>query len=252
MRIDSSMISRQWQSAPKMSPAVQRVCTRTSTAWEQGVRAIAVPGRPAGPSVNGRAVCAEIAAHQCDMALASVHFALVGDHAELAVAGLDPGFAGAHDVALVAQAVANQLRHGEHLQAMLPAERDQVGDARHLAVVAHDLADDAGGIEPGEARQVDRCLRLAGAHQHPAPAGAQRKDVAGTGKVRRGRLRGSIATRMVCARSAAEMPVVTPSRASMVSVKAVPKREELCCVMGNRRRWSARSSVSVRQMSPRP
>jgi hypothetical protein len=41
---------------------------------------------------------------------------------------------------------------------------------------------------------------------------------------------------MVCARSAAEIPVVTPSRASIVSVKAVPKRDEFCCVMGKRRR----------------
>jgi maleate cis-trans isomerase len=36
----------------------------------------------------------------------------------------------------------------------------------------------------------------------------------------------------VRARSAAEMPVVTPSRASIDSVKAVPKREVLSCVMG--------------------
>ena len=63
---------------------------------------------------------------------------------------------------------------------------------------------------------------------------------------------GSMAVRMVWARSAAEMPVVTPSRASMVSVKAVPKREEFCWVMGKRRRWSARSSVRERQMRPRP
>ena len=34
-----------------------------------------------------------------------------------------------------------------------------------------------------------------------------------------------MATRMVCARSAAEMPVVTPSAASMDSQNAVPKRE---------------------------
>ena len=47
---------------------------------------------------------------------------------------------------------------------------------------------------------------------------------------------GLMATWMVWARSAAEMPVVTPSRASMDSVKAVPKREVLSWVMGPRRR----------------
>jgi hypothetical protein len=92
---------------------------------------------------------------------------------------------------------------------------------------------------------------LAGADQDAAAAGAQREDVAGTARSAAVE-RGSMAVRMVWARSAAEMPVVTPSRASMVSVNAVPKREEFCCVMGKRRRWSARSSVSVRQMRPRP
>ena len=40
-----------------------------------------------------------------------------------------------------------------------------------------------GGIEPGQARQIDGGLGLAGAHQHAAPPRAQRKDVAGTGQV---------------------------------------------------------------------
>ena len=67
-----------------------------------------------------------------------------------------------------------------------------------------------------------------------------------------GPLRGSMATRMVCARSAAEIPVVTPSRASMVTVKAVPNREVLLRTMGIRCIFSARSAVMDRQMSPRP
>lgn len=47
---------------------------------------------------------------------------------------------------------------------------------------------------------------------------------------------GSMTTRMVWARSAAEIPVVTPSRASIDSVKAVPKRDVFSLVMGARRR----------------
>ena len=42
----------------------------------------------------------------------------------------------------------------------------------------------AGG-EPRQPRQVHRALGLAGAHQHPALAGAQREDVAGPGQVLR-------------------------------------------------------------------
>lgn len=58
------------------------------------------------------------------------------------------------------------------------AELDQFGQTRHGAVVVHDLADDAGGLEAGEPRQIDRALGLAGAHQRPAALGTQREDVA--------------------------------------------------------------------------
>ncbi len=59
------------------------------------------------------------------------------------------------------------------------------GDAGHLAVVAHDFADDAGGIESGHAGEVDGGLGLAGADEDAALAGAQREDVAGAGEVAR-------------------------------------------------------------------
>ena len=138
-------------------------------------------GKRAG--MEGGAVGAEVAADEGDVAFAAVHFALVGDHAELAVAGLDAGLAGADDVALVAQAVADELGDGENLEAVLAAEGDEVGDAGHFAVVAHDFADDAGGGEAGEAGQIDGGLGLAGADQNAAAARAQREDVAGTGEV---------------------------------------------------------------------
>src|SRR6266849_9057647 len=67
-----------------------------------------------------------------------------------------------------------------------------------------------------------------------------------------GRVFGSIATLMVCARSCAEIPVVMPSRASIASQKAVPYCEVFSLVMGPMRRWSRRSSVMARQTRPRP
>ena len=39
------------------------------------------------------------------------------------------------------------------------------------------------GLQPGQARQVDRALGLAGAHQHAARPGPQREDVAGADQV---------------------------------------------------------------------
>src|SRR4028119_1414826 len=62
----------------------------------------------------------------------------------------------------------------------------------------------------------------------------------------------STATRQVWARSAAEMPVVMPSLASMETVKPVPMREELCTVICGMSSLSMSSSAIGRQMRPRP
>ena len=61
---------------------------------------------------------------------------------------------------------------------------------------------------------------------------------------------GSIATWIVRARSAAEMPVVTPSRASIETVNAVPNCASFCSVIGAGR--AGRSAPSVRQRQIRP
>ena len=54
--------------------------------------------------------------------------------------------------------------------------------------------------------------------------------------------------RMVCARSAAEMPVVTPLRASTVTAYAVPRLSWLVWYIGGRSRRSASGSGSGTQM----
>ncbi len=66
-----------------------------------------------------------------------------------------------------------------------------------------------------------------------------------------GPLVGSIATATVRARSWAEMPVVTPSRASIETVKAVPCWASFSTAMGGRRSWRARWGVMARQIKPR-
>ncbi len=60
------------------------------------------------------------------------------------------------------------------------------------------------------------------------------------------------ATCTVRARSAAEMPVVTPSAASMETVKLVPCGVPLRVTINGRSSWRQRSAVSVRQIRPRP
>jgi len=61
----------------------------------------------------------------------------------------------------------------------------------------------------------------------------------------------SIATAMVRARSEAEMPVVTPSRASIEMVKAVCMRASFVRVIGVRPSCSTRADVMARQTRPR-
>src|SRR5260221_10524226 len=63
---------------------------------------------------------------------------------------------------------------------------------------------------------------------------------------------GEAATLMVCERSAAEMPVVTPDAASMDTVKLVPCTERLRATIGKRLSRSACASVIGMQTSPRP
>ena len=65
---------------------------------------------------------------------------------------------------------------------------------------------------------------------------------------------GSIAASTVRARSAAEMPVVTPLRASIGTQKAVPKRALFCSsrTISGMRSSSSRSPVIGRQTRPRP
>jgi hypothetical protein len=68
----------------------------------------------------------------------------------------------------------------------------------------------------------------------------------------RGPASGRIAACTVRARSAAEIPVVTPSAASIESVKLVPSGERLFETMSGRFNCRHFSSVSVRQINPRP
>ena len=96
------------------------------------------------------------------------------------------------------------------------------------------------GAKPGEAREVDGGLRVAGALEHAAA-------LARSGKTWPGRRRSSgsvavaISTAIVRARSAAETPVVVPCRASTVSVNAVPMASLPSSLISGSSRRSRRS-----------
>jgi hypothetical protein len=123
----------------------------------------------------------DVTSDQRKMALAAVDFALVGDDAEFSIGRGEHAFGDAENIALVLQAVTNELGHGEHLEAVLCTELLEVGDAGHRTVIVHDLADDSGGNEAGETGEINGSFGLSGTNEDAAAAGAQRKDMSRTG-----------------------------------------------------------------------
>jgi hypothetical protein len=87
-----------------------------------------------------------------------------------------------HD-AVGLKAVLNEVFDGDERQVVAGREGLQVGHAGHRAVVVHDLADDAGGGEAREAREVDAALGLTRTLEHAPGPRPQREDVSGRHEV---------------------------------------------------------------------
>ncbi len=103
---------------------------------------------------------------------------LLEEHShELAVGGRQTHGDLALDEPLVPAAVLDQVGDGDEPEAVLRAELDQIGDARHRAVVLHDLADHAGGVQPGQTCEINGRLGLARALEDATAARAQREHV---------------------------------------------------------------------------
>ena len=150
----SSCSPQSHRNEPKTSPVRHSECTRTSTS-----------GLPV-----------DLAAHERDVLLAVDHrpVAVGGERAVLRghVGDRDP-----LDQPLRAAPVGDEVGDGDHLQAVADAVGGQVGHPRHRAVVVHDLADHAGGREPGQPGEVDRRLGLPHPLEHAVAARPQREHV---------------------------------------------------------------------------
>jgi hypothetical protein len=99
--------------------------------------------------------------------------ALVRDQRERTEFGLDRrafGRVDAPDERVRLQAMLDDLLDGAHLEAVRCAQLLQVGQSGHVPVVAHDLDAHRGGLQPGEAAEIERSFGMPGAHQHAAVA----------------------------------------------------------------------------------
>src|SRR5579859_5488987 len=126
----------------------------------------------------------EFAADECDV-LVVVNVARVGDHAEITETSSENRLSEAADVTFVLHAIANQIGNREQFQIVRFAEFDELRHAGHGAVFTHNLADDSGGSETRDAREVDAGFGLAGANENAAVARTKRKNVAGARKILR-------------------------------------------------------------------
>ncbi len=102
---------------------------------------------------------------------------------EVAEGGGQPDLGLAADGGLRGAAVGDQVLDGDDRQAVLAGEGDQLRQAEHLAVLARDLHDGAGGAQARETGEVDGGLGVAVAGEDAAGAGAQREDVPGAHEV---------------------------------------------------------------------
>ena len=106
------------------------------------------------------------------------------------------------------------------------------------------------GSHAGEAGEVDRGLGVTGALEHAALAVAQREDVAGAGEVVGPGGGVEDARARSWHRSAAEMPVVVPWRASTDTVNAVRWLSVLSATISGSRSSSSRLPSTGMQITP--
>ena len=109
--------------------------------------------------------------------------------------------------------IGHQIFNRDYRHIVLLSELDALRRAGHGAIVIGQLAQHACRFKASQGHEVDSGFGVAAAGQYAARLRTQREDVTWTVEM---------AARTVVTRSAAETPVVTPSAASMVTVKPVP------------------------------
>ena len=60
---------------------------------------------------------------------------------------------------------------------MHPAKLHEVGQPCHSPIILKNLANDARGVQPSQARKIDRCFRVASALENAASEATKREDV---------------------------------------------------------------------------
>ena len=107
----------------------------------------------------------------------------VGVRGELTVPGLQRAGRGALHEAFMLEAVPNEIGDRDDPDVELACELGELRQTGHRAVLVHDFADYAAGLEAGEDCEIDGRFRLARAGEDAAGAGAEWKDMPRAGEV---------------------------------------------------------------------
>ena len=174
--------------APLLGDALHGQVALEAAVAAQAVQGVAGQALGVHPHQHGF-LGVELAHHQRRVLFAGDPVA-VTDDAKLAELGGQHGLGLAgHEAVAALEPVADKALDRADLEPVTFGEGLQLGQPRHLAVFLHDLDQRPDRLQARQAQEVDGGLGVAGAPQHPALAGHQREDVAGTAQVGRGRAR---------------------------------------------------------------
>ena len=126
---------------------------------------------------QGFAIRGQFAMHQRQVSRAA-RLVAEGDQAEVAMRRAQRPLGHLLDQGFILVAIMDQVGNRADFQIVFAGEFEQIGQARHAAVILHDLADDRGRRQAGQRGQVAAGFGMACAHQHAALLRFQRKNMA--------------------------------------------------------------------------
>src|SRR6478672_11745181 len=118
-----------------------------------------VAGKTFGVHSNEHALIrvTDISKHESDV-LVSIYVVSVTDHPPHTVVCRQSGFCDPMNKSLRTQAVCNELCDCDKRELVLPRKLLKLRPFRSRAVIIQNFADDAGRINAGESRKIDRCF----------------------------------------------------------------------------------------------
>lgn len=115
--------------------------------------------------------------------LVGVEITLIGDRGKLAVFRGQPGFSYAAYQLLMSAPVGDKVGDTDDLDSELPGCHFQLWQARHCAIIIHNLTDDACRVKSCQPGEVDNSFGMPGPDQNPAIPRPEWKHMSGASQI---------------------------------------------------------------------